>query len=159
MVPGGIGAERPAEQPADVTRTGVVTLAMGVVALAGCGGGSAQVATHPPTTTAPTVPANGGGPSVTVGIICITPTDAAQAVVSAWQAGDAAAAARCATAGTVSTLFAHPGAGAGWTFQGCDGPDPGVPICTFDYPGGHASLTLQGTEAQGWKVAQVAFAP
>ena len=159
MVPVGIGAQRPAEQPAEVTRVGVVTLAMGVIALAGCGGGSAQVATHPPTTTAPTVPANGGGPSVTVGIICITPTDAAQAVVSAWQAGDAAAAARCATAGTVSTLFAHPGAGAGWTFHGCDGPDPGVPICTFDYPGGHASLTLHGTEAQGWHVAQVAFTP
>lgn len=141
-----------------MTRAGVVALALGVVALAGCGGGGGTVTSRGrSTTTAPTLPLGGGGPSVTVGIICITPTDASQAVVSAWQAGDMTAAARCASTSAVSTLFAHPGRGAGWTLQGCDGPDPGVPVCTFVYAGGHATFTLQGTEAQGWKVDQVAF--
>jgi len=140
-----------------VTRAGVGALAIGVLALAGCGGGGGHVATRSPSTTTATVPLGGGGPSVTVGIICITPMDASQAVVSAWQGGDATAAARCASASAVSTLFAHPGHGAGWTLQGCDGPDPGVPICTFDFVGGHASFTLQGTEATGWKVDEVTF--
>ena len=140
-----------------MTRAGVVALALGVLALAGCGGGGGKVATRGPSTTVATTPPGAGGPSVTVGIICITPTDASQAVLSAFQAGDATAAARCASASAVSTLFAHPGRGAGWTLHGCDGPDPGVPICTVDYAGGHASFTLQGTEAQGWKVDSVAF--
>ena len=157
MVPRRVGVERVAGPATGVTRAGVAALTVAVVALAGCGGGGAQVATHGPSTTRPTVPTSGGGPSVTVGIICITPTDASQAVVSAWHAGDAPAAARCATASAVSALFAHPGAGAGWTFAGCDGPDPGVPTCTFTYPGGKATFTLQGTEAEGWKVGQVAF--
>jgi hypothetical protein len=52
-------------------------------------------------------------------------------------------------------LFAHPGHAAGWTFQGCDGPDPGVPVCSFAYPGGVGRLTLQGTEAAGWSVDHV----
>jgi hypothetical protein len=159
VVPCRIGTERPAEPATDVTRAGVVALAIGVLALTGCGGGSGKVATRGPSTTVSTMPPGGGGPSVTVGIICMTPTDAAQAVVSAWQASDATAAARCASAAAVSTLFARPGHGTGWTLQGCDGPDPGVPICTFAYAGGHASFTLQGTEAQGWKVGEVAFSP
>jgi hypothetical protein len=142
-----------------VTRAGVVALAVGVLALAGCGDGGGKVATRGPSTTTSTTLPGGGGPSVTVGIICMTPTDAAQAVVSAWQAGDSTAAARCASASAVSTLFAHPGRGAGWTLQGCGGPDPGVPVCTFAYAAGHASFTLQGTEAQGWQVDEVSFSP
>lgn len=132
---------------------GAVALAVAAL-LAGCGGGSTGVASRGPTTTTTTT-LGVGGPSVTVGIICMTPTDAARAFVAAWTAGDRAAAGRCAMPGAVATIFTRPGAGAGWTFQACDGPDPGVPICTFTYPGGAARLTLTGTEAAGWKVSEV----
>lgn len=142
-------------------RARVAALLAGAAVLAACGGGGGgRVQTRPPVTSAPTVPStlpSAGGPSVTVGIICSTPTDAAQAVVNAWMAADQAAAQRCASPAAVGTLFAR--ARAAWTFQGCDGPDPGVPQCTYAYPGGHASLTLAGTEAQGWKVDRVAFGP
>ena len=125
-------------------------LVVSAVLLGACGGGSTGVQTQKPTAT--TTPSN---PPLTIGIICTTPTDAAEAFVGAWMAGDRAAAGRCATPVAVSTLFARNGRGAGWTFQACRGPDPGVPVCTFAYPGGTARLTLNGTEAAGWKVAQV----
>jgi hypothetical protein len=89
---------------------------------------------------------------------CATPTLAAHALVDSWIAGDRGRAAECATPDAVATLFAHPGHAAGWTFQGCDGPDPGVPVCTFAYPGGVGRLTLKGTEAAGWSVNQVQLA-
>ena len=57
------------------------------------------------------------------------------------------------------SLFAQPGHSAGWTFQTCGGPDPGVPVCSFAYPGGTARLTLQGTEAAGWSVDRVELNP
>jgi prepilin-type processing-associated H-X9-DG protein len=79
--------------------------------------------------------------------------------VRAWQAADPAAAGRCAAPAAVATLFGRRGEGAAWTFEGCDGPDPGVPRCNYAYAGGHASLRLAGTEAQGWKVDQVSFGP
>jgi len=132
-------------------------LAVGLVAavlLAGCGGGgSTRVASHGSSTTTTTTAAPGaGGPSVTVGIICDTPIQAAQAFVAAWEAGDAAAAGRCATPGAVAAIFTRRGPG---STPVCGGPDPGVPICTFTYPGGTGQLTLMGTEAAGWKVTQV----
>ncbi len=138
-------------------RPGAAVAAAGLLALAACGGGSSQVQSHP-TTTVPPAPAS-GGPGVTIGIICTTPTDASQTLVRAVQAGDANAAARCASPSVVSAVLARPGHGAGWSFQGCDGPDPGVPQCSVTYPGGRATLTLMGTEAQGWSVSSVAFAP
>jgi hypothetical protein len=141
-------------------RLGAATVAAGVLVVAACGGGAGRVQGHSTTTgaTSATPPAT-GGPGVTIGIICTTPADASQTLVRAWTAGDANGAARCATPSAVSTLFARPGRGAGWSFQGCDGPDPGVPQCAFSYPGGRASFTLMGTEAQGWSVTSVAFAP
>jgi hypothetical protein len=142
-------------------RARVATLLVGVAVLTACGGGGGgRVQTRAPVTSVPTLPstpASPGGPSVTVGIICSTPTEAAQALVNAWMAADQAAAGRCASPAAVATLFAR--TRAAWTFQGCDGPDPGVPQCTFAYSGGHASLTLAGTEAQGWRVDHVSFGP
>jgi hypothetical protein len=131
--------------------------AAGLLALAACGGGSGRVQSRA-TTTLPPLPAT-GGPGVTIGIICTTPTDATQTLVRALQAGDANAAARCASPSVVSVVFARPGRGAGWSFQRCDGSDPGVPQCSVAYPGGRATFTLMGTEAHGWSVSSVAFAP
>ena len=136
---------------------GVAVAVVVAVLLAGCGGGGSATAEHHAggSTTTST---SAGTPSVTVGIVCTTPTQAAQAFVQGWTAGDRAAAGRCAMQGAVTAIFAQSGAGAGWTFQACGGPDPGVPICTFAYPGGSARLTLMGTEVDGWKVSQVSLA-
>jgi hypothetical protein len=102
------------------------------------------------TTTAATTP-------VTVGIVCTTPEDAAQSVVSAWEASDRAAAARCASQAALDNLFKASGAGATWTFQQCGGPDPGVPTCQFSYEGGAANFMMTGTEASGWKVDSITY--
>jgi hypothetical protein len=133
-----------------------------VLGVAGCGGGGDDeettsssttlvATTLAPATTADTTP-------VTVGIICNVPEDAATTLFNAWTAGDQAAASRCATPEAVGTLFAHPGAGAQWTFQGCNGGnDPGVPICQYSYEGGAANFTENGSEATGWKVVSVGY--
>ena len=159
MVPSRVGPQR-AAAPAGLTTAAAVVAAASL--LVACGGSSSQVQTRrsPATsTTAPAPSSTAGGPSVTVGIICSVPTDAAQALLSAWLAGDRAAAGRCASPAAVSALFARAGRGTGWTFQGCDGPDPGVPQCSYASAGGHASLTLMGSEASGWKVDSLSFGP
>ncbi len=95
--------------------------------------------------------------SVTVGIICSTAEDAAQTLVDAWGSGEEAAARRCATDAVVEELFRTDGAGNTWTSQGCDRSDPGVPVCAYTYEGGAAFLTVEGTEAAGWKVTGLDF--
>ena len=158
MVPSRVGPQR-AAAPAGLTTAAAVVAAASL--LVACGGSSSQVQTRPSPATSTTAPApsTSGGPSVTVGIICSVPTDAAQALLGAWLAGDRAAAGRCASPAAVSALFARAGRGTGWTFQGCDGPDPGVPQCSYASAGGHASLTLMGSEASGWKVDSLSFGP
>jgi hypothetical protein len=151
MVPGRVGPQRAGERSTAMKAVAAV-LVVSAVLLGACGGGSSGVRSQKPPTTTTTASSS---PPLTIGIICTTPTDAAQAFVAAWMAGDRGAAGRCATPVAVSTLFAHNGRGAGWTFQACGGPDPGVPVCTFAYSGGTARLTLNGTEAAGWMVAQV----
>jgi hypothetical protein len=95
--------------------------------------------------------------SVTVGIICTSPEDAASALVSAWTAGDRAAARRCATDAVVDELFTTNGAGNTWTDQGCDKTDPAAPVCAYSYEGGAAFLTTGGSDAGGWKVTKLRF--
>lgn len=88
---------------------------------------------------------------------CAQPEDASQAFVDGWKAGDQAAAGRCGSTEAVATMFQTDGSGAQYTFQGCDYTDPGVPVCSYTYPGGAARLTIEGTEAAGWKVTKVEF--
>jgi hypothetical protein len=130
-----------------------------VVALTGaaCDGGSDESSsststrgTQMPTTTEDTT-------SVTVGIICSTAEDAATNLVDSWGSGEEAAAKRCATDDVVDELFLTDGAGNTWTSQGCDRTDPGVPVCAYTYEGGAAFLTVEGTEAAGWKVTGLEF--
>jgi hypothetical protein len=156
VVPSRLGPQRAAPP-----RRLIAAAAVAAAVLAGCGGSSGRVQSRhsPVSTTAPAASSTTGGPSVTVGIICIAPTDAAQALLSAWATGDQAAAGRCASPAAVSALFGHASRGTGWTFQGCGGPDPGVPQCTYASAGGHASLTLMGSEASGWKVDSLSFGP
>jgi hypothetical protein len=173
MVQGGFGAQRaaPGGRGRSVNRRwiaiGGVVLLVVLVGLGGAialGGGD-TISTTATTTTASTLapatlpPATTAStPSVTIGIICSVPQDAATTLVNAWIAGDQAAASRCATSSAVSTLFQNRGAGAQWMFQGCNGSnDPGVPICQYSYEGGAANLTLNGTEAAGWKVVSIGY--
>lgn len=127
--------------------------------VAACGGSSgthhaANTTTTSSTTT--TVPATGGSTTPTAD--CSTPTLAARSVLAGWAARDRASAGTCSTANTVNVLFAYPGTAAGSMLQGCGGPDPGVPVCTFTYSGGVGRFTLQGTEAAGWSVQEVVLA-
>jgi hypothetical protein len=135
----------------------LVLVAIGAALVAAsCGDATTtrHVGTRPTTTIS--VPSTGG--TTVPAASCTMPTLAARAVVNAWLAGDRTAAGQCATPDAVAMLFAHPGHAAGWTFQGCDGPDPGVPVCTFSYRGGVGRLTLHGTEAAGWSVDNVQLA-
>ncbi len=95
--------------------------------------------------------------SVTVGIICDTAEDASRTLVQSWGSDDEAAAKRCATDAVVHELFRTKGAGNTWMSRGCDRSDPGVPVCAYSYEGGAAFLTVEGTEAEGWKVTDLEF--
>ena len=136
----------------------VVGLLLLVAVGAGCNGGDDESSegttstrvTEPSSTTQDTT-------SVTVGIICSTAEDASQTLVDAWGSGDEAAAKRCATDEVVGELFVTDGAGNTWQSQGCDRTDPGVPVCAYSYEGGAAFLTVEGTEAEGWKVTGLSF--
>jgi hypothetical protein len=98
-----------------------------------------------------------GSTSVTVGIVCPTPEDAAQSVVAGWVAGDQPAAGRCASVAVITDLFSKSdGSQANWTFQGCQG-DPGDPECAFSYEGGGAFFAMNGSEADGWKAVSVRY--
>jgi hypothetical protein len=95
--------------------------------------------------------------SVTVGIICSAPQDAASALVSAWTAGDRDAAKRCASDSVVDRLFQGSGAGNTWMDQGCDATEPTAPVCAYSYEGGAAFLTATGSDADGWKITKLRF--
>jgi ABC-type phosphate transport system substrate-binding protein len=145
-----------ATRPCRSSRLLVVAVGAVVVAAACSGTNGTRHAGSRPTSTTTSVSSTAGTTVPTGG--CSTPTIAARAVVDAWLAGDRATAAPCATPDAVATLFARSGRSAAWTFQSCDGPDPGVPVCTFAYPGGIGRLTLHGTEAAGWSVDRVELA-
>jgi hypothetical protein len=125
-----------------------------VLVAAACSGTNGTGHAGKQTTSTTTSASSPSGTTVPTGG-CSTPTIAARAVVDAWLVEDRTTAAGCATPDAVATLFARSGRSAGWTFQSCDGPDPGVPVCTFTYPGGIGRLTLHGTEAAGWSVDRV----
>jgi hypothetical protein len=128
----------------------------GVLLAASCSGsGTRHIGTRRTSTT--TTVLSTGGTTVPTGS-CSTPILAARAVVDAWIAGDRTVGGQCATPDAVATLFARPGRSGGWTLQSCGRPDPGVPVCTFTYPGGVGRPTLHGTEAAGWSVDGVRLA-
>jgi hypothetical protein len=128
--------------------------------LAACGGGSSSEPKDESTTTRGTDASTStteDTTSVTVGIICSTAQDASSALVAAWTAGDRGAAARCASESVVSEFFTNNGSGNTWTSQGCDTTDPAAPVCAYSYEGGAAFLTVEGSDAAGWKVTKVNY--
>lgn len=138
-----------------MSRRGAVVALVAVASLvAACSGNSdtntSKSGNRTTSTTSPDTP------SVTIGIICDTPTDAAQSFEQAWEAGDRAAAARCADDAAVTTIFRTGGRSANWEFEGCES-DPGGSTCSYRYEGGSAAFTVRGSDADGWKVAKVVF--
>ena len=129
-------------------------------ALAACDGGSGSQSKDESTTTRGTDASTStteDTTSVTVGIICSTPQDAASALVAAWTANDRGAAPRCASDAVVTEFFKNDGSGNTWMSQGCDTTDPAAPVCAYSYEGGAAFLTVEGSDAAGWKVTKVKY--
>jgi hypothetical protein len=140
--------------------TGVSAVAFGAALLvgvcSGCGGGSGTNHAAGTTTTSTTTVPTTTGPAPTAD--CTTPTLATRSVLAGWAAQDRAITGTCATVTVVNALFAYRGSPAGAALQGCGGPDPGVPVCTFNYSGGTGRFTLQGTDSSGWSVQDVQLA-
>jgi hypothetical protein len=152
MVPCRLGPERAA--PRQLTPRALPAVIALAVVLTACGDGGRSITSDPSDTTTSSSTPSANTP-ITIGIICPSPVDAATTVVNAWTAGSRGGAARCATPDVVAQLFARSDAGLGWTFQGCGGPDPGVPICTYASPSGSVTLTAEGSEARGWTVTRL----
>jgi hypothetical protein len=128
--------------------------------LAACDGGGSSESKDGSTTTRGTDASTStteDTTSVTVGIICSTAEDASSNLVEAWTADDRGAAARCASDSVVNQLFQTNGSGNTWTSQGCDTTDPAAPVCAYSYEGGAAFLTVDGSDAAGWKVTKLEF--
>jgi hypothetical protein len=163
MVPSRVGPQR---APVAVVKRALPRLA-GValvlaVGVAACGGDDSSSSSNTSTTrgtvdSSSTSSTTQDTTPVTIGIICSTAEDAASTLVDAWGADDQAAASRCATDDVVTELFQVSGAGNTWIDQGCDRTDPGVPVCAYSYEGGAAFLTVEGSEATGWKVTSLRY--
>ncbi len=57
----------------------------------------------------------------------------------------------------VNQLFENNGSGNTWTDQGCDTSKPAAPVCAYSYEGGGAFLTVEGSDAAGWKVTKLSY--
>ncbi len=98
-----------------------------------------------------------GQTSVTVAIICTTPEDASQGVVSAWIAGDQRRGRVAAPRKPRSPRSSRP---AGRARNGRSRAASVIRVsrtARSPIPGGSAHFTLNGTEAEGWKVVQVGY--
>jgi len=114
------------------------------------------------TTKAQATTSTAGAPAATVapGLCKSSPPDdpepTALVVYQAYTLGDENCADKLMTASARSKLFAIPGKGGGWTFQGCTGqdvPDPHTD-CAFTFAGGATHFRMNyGTG--GWEVYDV----
>jgi hypothetical protein len=117
--------------------------------------------TTAPTTTASTTTTTSPPATVAPGL-CVSsapddPDTTAQVVYQAYTLGDRACAGNLATATAVDQLFAIPGGGGGWTFQGCfdeEVPDPHT-VCSFTFEGGSTSFRMSYSDTEGWTVYEV----
>ena len=113
------------------------------------------------TTTAPTTTTTSPPSTVAPGL-CVSsapddPDTTAQVVYQAYTLGDRDCAGNLATATAIDQLFAIPGGGGGWTFQGCfdeEEPDPHT-VCSFSFEGGSTSFRMNYSEVEGWTVYEV----
>jgi hypothetical protein len=121
----------------------------------------ATTTTAAPTTTAPTTTTT-SSPSTVDPARCVSsgpdePEPTAEVVYEAFTLGDRDCVENLATAEAIDQLFSIPGAGAGWTFEGCapqDVPDPHT-LCSYRFEGGSTSFRMNYGETEGWTVYEV----
>lgn len=112
--------------------------------------------TTAPTTTTTTPPST-VDPARCVSSAPDEPEPSAQVVYDAYTLGDRACAESLATADAIDQLFAIPGGGGGWTFEGCfdqEEPDPHTQ-CAYRFEGGSTSFRMSYSETEGWTVYEV----
>lgn len=118
--------------------------------------------TAPSTTTTASTTTTTSPPSTVAPGLCVSsdpdePEPVAQVVYQAYVLGDRSCAENLATAEAIDQLFAIPGGGGGWTFEGCidqDEPDPHT-LCGFRFEGGSTSFRMAYSETEGWTVYEV----
>jgi hypothetical protein len=85
------------------------------------------------------------------------PDSSVQVLYEAYTLGDRDCAEQLATDSAVDTLFAIPGGGGGWTYQGCteqDEPDPHLD-CAYSFTGGATHFRMSFSDTDGWVVYDV----
>jgi hypothetical protein len=85
------------------------------------------------------------------------PAPTAELLYEAYTVGDRACAEQQGTPDAVDTLFAIPGGGGGWTFEGCteeEIPDPHL-LCAYSFEGGSTGFRLNFSPTLGWVVYEV----
>jgi hypothetical protein len=118
---------------------------------------SASITTTTASTTTTTAPSSTVPPGQCVSSGPDDPEPVAQVVYQAFTLDDRACAENLATSEAIDQLFAIPGAGAGWTFEGCidqDDPDPHT-LCSYRFEGGSTSFRMSYSETEGWTVYEV----
>jgi hypothetical protein len=116
--------------------------------------------TRATTTTKATTTSASPAATVAPGLCKSSPEDdpdtTAQVVYQAYTLGDEDCADKLMTAKARNQLFAIPGKGGGWTFQGCseqDVPDPHTD-CAFSFSGGATHFRMNHGSG-GWEVYEV----
>jgi hypothetical protein len=118
---------------------------------------TASTTTTTASTTTTTAPSSTVPPGQCVSSGPDDPEPVAQVVYQAFTLDDRACAENLATSEAIDQLFAIPGAGAGWTFEGCidqDDPDPHT-LCSYRFEGGSTSFRMSYSETEGWTVYEV----
>lgn len=85
------------------------------------------------------------------------PGASVQIAYEAYTLGDRECAAQLGTADAIDSLFAIPGGGDGWTYQGCteqDQPDPHID-CAYTFPGGATHFRTNFSDTDGWVIFEV----
>jgi hypothetical protein len=101
------------------------------------------------------------GPPTVPPAVCVSsgpdePETTAQLLYHAFTLGDRACADTLMTDEAAEALFAIPGAGGGWTFQGCvDGDEPEEVDCAYTFTGGSTHLGMRYGALAGWEVFEV----
>ncbi|MBI2709081.1 MAG: hypothetical protein HYX34_05230 [Actinobacteria bacterium] len=159
-------AWRPQRRPAPHGSGFAVLLAVLVGLTVSCSSGGGQAGSTTPSTARSTAPATTSATATSTTAAPTTtapagptqfapdPRAAIEALVTAWQAGDQAAAARVAQPKAVRDLFTQPAAGYG--LYGCDSGEFDTSICNYRNraTGGYAQITATRTP-KGWVVDSV----
>jgi hypothetical protein len=83
------------------------------------------------------------------------PEEAAEGLFNAWKTKDRTEAAKFATSEAITSLYSE-GGPVGLTFQGCDKQGKGY-LCGYYYEGGGLIMTVEGNDAEGYKVTATSF--